>query len=277
MGNIVTTIKRFLSNKNTVTIIGVILGLVVLYVGYNYRVNTAVETVTVPYAKKTIGATKEITADLVGTMEILKSTVKQSKTLIQNYGSVVNTAESYCVAERAGVPEGGFFYNNQIKRCKEINRRVFDDMPDGYKAVSLSVNIKTTYGNSMYPGDYIDIWVKSKSQDNKLIYGELITKLPILDVRDNNGNSLYYGSSSTTNTPSVLLFAVPNYDTNGDNLYLLLSKATMLTTLELVPVPGNASYSSEVGETRVTSQYLKNFIEQQTVHIPDSAVPDVQE
>ena len=277
MGNIVTTIKRFLSNKNTVTIIGVILGLVVLYIGYNYRVNTAVETVTVPYAKKTIASTKEITADLVGTMEILKSTVKQSKTLIQNYGNVVNTTESYCVGERTSVPEGGFFYNNQIKRCNEINRRVFDDMPDGYKAVSLSVNIKTTSGNSIYPGDYIYIWVKSKSQDNKLIYGELITKLPILDVRDNNGNSLYYGSSSTTNTPSVLLFAVPNYDTNGDNLYLLLSKATMLTTLELVPVPGNASYSSVVGETRVTSQYLKNFIEQQTVHIPDSDVPDVQE
>ena len=30
MGNIVTTIKRFLSNKNTITILGVLLGIVVL-------------------------------------------------------------------------------------------------------------------------------------------------------------------------------------------------------------------------------------------------------
>ena len=51
----------------------------------------------------------------------------------------------------------------------------------------------------------------------------------------------------------------------------------MLTSLELIPVPGNASYSSEVGETRVTSQYLKTLIQQQTVDIPDSAVPDNQE
>ena len=49
MGNIVTTIKRFLSNKNTVTIIGVLLGLIVLYVGYNYRVKTAVSTINVPF------------------------------------------------------------------------------------------------------------------------------------------------------------------------------------------------------------------------------------
>ena len=52
MGNIVTTFKRFLSNKNTVTIIGVMLGIVVLYVGYNYRVNHAIETVSIHYAKQ---------------------------------------------------------------------------------------------------------------------------------------------------------------------------------------------------------------------------------
>lgn len=277
MGNIVSTIRRFLSNKNTVTIIGVILGLVVLYVGYNYRVNTAVETVSVPYAKKTIAATKAITADLVGTMEVLKSTVKSSKTLIQSYNNVVNTNESYCVGERASVPEGGFFYKDQIKKCNEINKRILLGIPDGYKIVSLSVNLQKTYGNSMYPNDYIDLYVKSKSEDNKLIYGEFITKLPILDVRDSNGNSLFYGNTSTTNVPAILLFAVPNFDKNGDNLYLLLSKATMLNTLELIPVPGNASYSSEVGETRVTSQYLKTLIQQQTVDIPDSAVPDNQE
>ena len=52
MGNIITTFKRFLSNKNTVTIIGVLLGLIVLYIGYNYRIKTAVSTISVPVAKK---------------------------------------------------------------------------------------------------------------------------------------------------------------------------------------------------------------------------------
>ena len=63
MGNIVTTIKRFLSNKNTITILGVLLGIVVLYIGYNYRVDQAISTVNVPVAKQTITATSEITQD----------------------------------------------------------------------------------------------------------------------------------------------------------------------------------------------------------------------
>ena len=52
MGNISISIKRFLGNKNTVTILGVIVGIIVLYVGYNWRVNQAVEPQTVPFAKK---------------------------------------------------------------------------------------------------------------------------------------------------------------------------------------------------------------------------------
>ena len=39
MGNIMISIKRFLGNKNTVTILGVIIGIAVLYFGYNIRVN----------------------------------------------------------------------------------------------------------------------------------------------------------------------------------------------------------------------------------------------
>ena len=35
MGNIMISIKRFLGNKNTVTILGVIVGIVVLYFGYS--------------------------------------------------------------------------------------------------------------------------------------------------------------------------------------------------------------------------------------------------
>ena len=97
MGNLVTTIKRFLSNKNTITILGVLLGLVVLFIGYNYRINAAVDTVNIPYAKKTISATKEITADMVGTMEVLRSTVSNNKTLISDINRVVSSGQRYCL------------------------------------------------------------------------------------------------------------------------------------------------------------------------------------
>jgi len=270
MGNIVTNLKRFFSNKNTVTILGVILGLIVLFYGYNYRVEKAVEVITIPYAKTTINATTEITKENVGTKTVLKSMVSNSDNLINNINKILNTAVPYCVTTGTSIPAGGFFYAEQIDYCTNISNNPLKNMPDGYKPVSLPVDLHKTYGNSMYPGDYIDLYAKMETEDGKLIYGELIEKLPILDVRDSSGKSVF-AVNGTTTTPAELLFAVPNYDVAGKNLYMLLSKAILLgdNVVGLIPVPGNASYTNNPGETAVKSNYLMDLIEQYTINVPD--------
>ncbi len=266
MGNIVTTLKRFLSNKNTITILGVLLGLVVLFIGYNYRVKNAVETQMIPYATKTITATNEITKDAVSTMEVLRSTVRDNSAIISNINSILNTSETYCASDRSNIPSGSFFYTEQVMRCKEVSNNALKRMPDGYRAVNLPVDLQSTYGNSMYPEDYIDIYAKMEI-DGKLFYGEFITKLPILDVRDNSGRSVFYGNNQNT-TPALLLFACPK------DLYWLLSGAIFLgsNVVELVPVPGNASYTSEKGETQVTSEFIRNQIEYYLMSDPDNPI-----
>lgn len=189
MGNIVTTFRRFLSNKNTVTIIGVLLGLVVLFVGYNYRINSAVSTMTVPIAKKSLTATTQIKSDAVSSMEVLSTMVTaKNSTILRSTSNVVNASQPYCVAIGTTIPAGSFFYKDQVVKCDTIPRTVLWKMPDGYNPVSLSVDLHKTYGNSMYPGDFIDLYAKMTSSDGKLIFGQLVSKLPILDVRDNNGN-----------------------------------------------------------------------------------------
>ena len=65
MNNMKTGLKRALTNKNTVTILGVILAVIVLYVGYNWRVKSATNPISVPYAVKTISAGTEITEDML--------------------------------------------------------------------------------------------------------------------------------------------------------------------------------------------------------------------
>lgn len=268
MGNIINTFKRFLSNKNTVTIIGVLLGLVVLFVGYNYRVNNAIDTQSIPYAKVSIGSTVQITQDMIGTTEVLRSLITSNKNIITNTSSIVNQTTPFCVQVGTSIPQGGFFYTEQVAACNSINNNALKNMPDNHKAVALPVNLQTTYGNSLFPGDYIDIYVRMRSTEGKLIYGEFITKLPILDVRDANSKSLYYGTSSS-GTPALLLFAVPQ------DLYLLLSKALYVEGVNLVPVPGNKNYTAEAGETAVKSEYLRNEILRQTQNIPDEVIQDV--
>ena len=50
MGSLTTGFKKFLQNKNTVTIVGVVLAIMVLYVAYTMRVKNAINPITVPYA-----------------------------------------------------------------------------------------------------------------------------------------------------------------------------------------------------------------------------------
>ena len=45
-----THLKRFISNKNTVTFLLVLVLIVIVYFAYNYLVNKAISPVTIPYA-----------------------------------------------------------------------------------------------------------------------------------------------------------------------------------------------------------------------------------
>ena len=65
MNNLKASMKKFLGNKNTVTILGVILCLVILYVGYNYQINKKTELVAIPVAKETIQPRTYITDDMI--------------------------------------------------------------------------------------------------------------------------------------------------------------------------------------------------------------------
>ena len=52
MGNLQNSLKRFLTNKNTVTFLGVLVGIVVLFFGYQYYVNVATSWICVAVAKE---------------------------------------------------------------------------------------------------------------------------------------------------------------------------------------------------------------------------------
>ncbi len=270
MGNIVTTLKRFLANKNTVTILGVLLGLVVLFIGYNYRIEHAVEKIAIPYAKKTISSTNAITSDAVGTMEVLRSMVNNNKQIISNMSAIISPTQAYCVAEMTSVPEGSFFYKEQVKTCSSVANNVIALLPDGYQPVTIPVDMQSTYGNSMFPGDYIDLYAKMETDNGLLIFGKMISKLQIMDVNDSNGKSVFYDPTASK-TPAFLTFAVPDEEVNGVNLFSLLSQAIFLgdRVVTLKPVPKNAAYTAEKGETQVTSEYLKDEILKYTADLPN--------
>ena len=84
MGNSGFSLKRLLSNKNTVTILAVILGVVFLYIAYNMRVKQAIEPKSVPIANQDIIANQVISSDMYEYVNVSSSFVKKSPNLVTN-------------------------------------------------------------------------------------------------------------------------------------------------------------------------------------------------
>lgn len=261
MGNVLTTVKRFLGNKNTVTILGVILAIFVLYIGYNWRIKQAIAPVTVPYAKAEISSRTLITTDMIGYREVPSSVVKSSPNLITNASELINNYVSFGTT----VPANSMFYKSQILKQNELPDSAFAQIPDGYTIYSLKVDLHTTYGNSIYPGNYIDLYFKGIDDTDLVMYGKLIESIEVLAVKDNEGKHVFE-TTVEARTPAELLFAVP------DDMYELLMKAGYITgnSIEIVPVPRNASYSANPGDTNVSSDYIKNFINAKSATIPQN-------
>jgi dipeptide/tripeptide permease len=62
-------LKRLLGNKNTVTLFGILICIGTLIVGYNYRINKAIDPSTIPYAKESIPARTFITSKMIGNIK----------------------------------------------------------------------------------------------------------------------------------------------------------------------------------------------------------------
>ena len=103
MGNLSIGLKKFLSNKNTVTILGVVAAVFVLYFGYNSRVNKAITPIKVPYAKETISPGTQITDEMIGEKNVSSETVNDGFA----YTNKNEVIDKYANADSV-IPKGSF-------------------------------------------------------------------------------------------------------------------------------------------------------------------------
>ena len=259
MNNLVVGIKKFFTNKNTVTVIGVVLAIVILYVGYNMRISQAINPVTVPYALEEINPGVQITEDMVGTMEIPQS-MADSSIIVTNRADVI---DMYSYSDSV-IPEGSLFYRRSVVSREQLPDSIILDYPKGYVLYNLDVDMASTYSNSIYPGNYIDIYLKVQNVvdpnnpaggDDRIMIGKLLENVKVLAVYDNNGNNVFANLDEKT-TPAQIIFAVP------EEYHILLRKASYLRAYEseIIPVPTAESLEDEPGDVTLSSNDLKNFI-----------------
>ena len=264
----VTSLKKFLQNKNTVTVVGVVLAVVVLYVAYNMRVKSAINPVTVPYAVQNIAPGTQITSSMVGTRQVPPSMLEGE--VLTKQGEVI---DKYSSADTV-IPKGSLFYKRTVVEKEQLPANIILDYPKGDELFNLDVSTNSTYGNSVYPGNYIDIWLKAINRisaeqaaqgiytedANKVIYSKLLKNVKVLAVKDSSGKPVF-SNLDEERKPAMVIFSVPS------DMYVLLRKAenmqTYQTTLEIVPT--NESLKEQPGEAEVSSEKMKEWINRNTV------------
>ena len=259
----VNSFKKFLQNKNTVTVVGVVLAIVILYVAYNMRVKAAINPVIVPYAVQQISPGTQITSDMVSTREVPPSMLSGDVTTTQN-----DVIDKHSSADTI-IPEGSLFYERTVVEKEQLPANIILDYPKGYELFNLSVNTESTYGNSVYPGNYIDVYLKIKkkvvdennsSATDAMMLGKFIENVKVLAVRDSSGKPVFADLDENL-TPSMVIFAVPQ------EIYILLKKAENLNFYQstIIPVPTNESLKDNPGKIEVSSNDLKDYINQITI------------
>lgn len=255
MNNFMIAIKRFFQNKNTVTIVGVLLIILVLFLGYRYQINRAVSPISgIPVATETIQPRTLITDDMVETIEVapvvLSDNVIRTKAAVVGKYTAVNTV----------VPAGSMFYKNTIIAKEDLPDAAFVELEDGDIPYNFPVSMDTTYGNSIYPSNYIDVYMKATNEQGTLMVGKLIENVKVLAVKDSQGQNVFENSEEAR-IPAYLIFGL-DYELN-----ILLRKASYMNdfSVELFPVPHGITVATASGETAVSSQTLKDFINANTV------------
>lgn len=266
MGNIASSFRKFLENKNTVTVVGVVLAIVVLYVAYTMRIKSSINPITVPYAAEQILAGVQIKESMIATRQVPPSMLEGD--VITNKGEII---DKYSNADTV-IPKGSLFYKRAVVEKEQLPTNIILEYPKGYVLYNLAVDTESTYGNSVYPGNYIDIYLKAVNKidekntaaltkdADKIMLGKLIENIEVLAVKDASGKPVFQNLDENR-TPAMVVFAVP------EEYYILLKKAEFMRTYStsLILVPTNEGLKDEPADLQIKSDQLKEWINKNTV------------
>lgn len=250
MNNVINTLKRFIQNKNTVTILGVIIIIAILYFGYNSQIKKQVSPISgVPVASRDIPPRTEITDEMLESIDI--PPIVRQKGAIINSNLVVGRYTNH----NTMIPKGSLFYDGVLVRKEDLPDSAFEKVKEGEEVVKMAVSTDSTYGNAIFPGDKIDIYMKAESLEGLIMVGKLFENIEIVDIKDSSGQHVFEDTTDNR-TPSMMIFGLkPEYS----NLFW---KAEFLNvgSVKLFPVPHGKRVKEEEGEVTVIAKKLEEFI-----------------
>lgn len=252
MNNLSKTIKKVLGNKNTVTIIGVLLCIIVLYVGYNMRINQKTKLVKVYYATKTIQPKTQITEDMIGTTELPEAF------LTGEYYKSFNDIEGKYSNYNSIIPAGSLFYTAQVVKKDELPDSVLYDVEKDSTISYVKTDVEKSYGNVIMPSNYIDVYVKMTNGNGDIVYGKYMENLKVLSVKTSDGQDVF-DNTENVRTPSYIYFAMPEAEYLTFTMLKYLQEEKEEAFIDIVLVPNGTEYE-DTPSVKVSGKYITDYI-----------------
>lgn len=259
MNNFMIGFKRFITNKNVVTIILVLIILVVLYFGYSGSIKKQTNPVNMPTAAKKISPKTKITSELISYKQVPSSMI--DKNAIRNISLILDKYTNVNVT----IPAGSLFYSEWLVDESNLPGNWIEqlDYEKGELGYYMDVNVESTLGNNVLPDTYIDVYMKASDENGTTMFGKLMKNIKVLVVHDGSGNNIFDDTESI-GVPSKIGFAV------NQDMYILLKKAEYLN-IDLILAPRGATVPTE-DYIIVTSATLRDYIDAQTITVEEDVI-----
>lgn len=257
--------KKFMS-RELITIIGVLAIVAILYFTYNYQLNKNLEIVSsVPVAKEKIKAGTRITDEQIEYIDVPASTLK-TVNAVTDAQQIIGKYVNYDTI----IPAHSLFYSDALSATDNAPNSIFKDLVEQDAAIMISVDLESTYGNSIMPGDVVDIYVDAqnvtKKGNREYITGPLVTGAKVLAVLDANGDNVFANHENKL-YPAHFVFTLES------NIIKLIRKAQKLAGSEyamtIYPVVDGKTYKGNAA-TQVNESQIVDLIENATVEIKDN-------
>ena len=198
--------NNLFKNKNVVTIIASVLIVLVLIIGYNYRVNSAVAMQSVPYAREMIGEKTEITEGMLDVMRVPRNAL--SPNVIYDKSQIIKTdGTKYYTRVNTIIPSGSLLYWDTVVKQDNLPDASLYLLGKDEKLNYITVNMLSSYSNSIRPNQYIDIYAAFQHNgENKV--AKLFSNVKVLTVKTSNGLNVFENENEKR-VPYVVFFGMP--------------------------------------------------------------------
>ncbi len=259
--------KRKGLSRELVTILGVLAIVAILYITYAYQLNKNLEIINrIPVAKEKIAAGTKITSDHLQYIDVPASTLR-TVDAITSAQDIIGKYVNYDTI----IPANSFFYEEALSATDTAPNSIFKDLVEQDAAIMIGVDLEKTYGNSIMPGDVVDIYADAINTNSKgvveYITGPLVTGAKVLAVLDSTGANVFANHENKL-YPSYFVFTL------NSEIIKLIRKAQKLSgsqyAMELYPVVDGKTYRTDGTSTLVNKSQIVDLIENATVDIKDN-------